>query len=95
MSFVGGVRWAGGHGPTFCFNIPCFLDSAQNNGEVVKPLDLFIHSFVNVTTAHCWVLNAFSVLYSYMQSIELLWRGISLSEGRYVHTEEHKRRIVT
>jgi hypothetical protein len=35
--------------------------------------------------ALCWALAAFSV--------GLLGRGISPSQGRYLHTEQHKRRI--
>jgi hypothetical protein len=32
-------------------------------------------------------------LYSYTQSVGLLGRGISPSQGRYIHTEQHKHRI--
>jgi hypothetical protein len=41
-------------------------------------------------TALCWTLAAFSVSLSYTQSVGLLGRGISLSQGRYLHTEQHK-----
>jgi hypothetical protein len=34
-----------------------------------------------------WTLVAFSVSSSYTQSVGLLGRGISPSEGRYLHTE--------
>jgi hypothetical protein len=32
-------------------------------------------------------------LYLFIQSIELLGWGISQSQGRYLHTEQHKHRI--
>jgi hypothetical protein len=35
----------------------------------------------------------FSVSWSYTQSVGLLGRGISPSQGRYLHTEQHKNRI--
>jgi hypothetical protein len=44
-------------------------------------------------TALFWALAAFSVYWSYTQSIWLLGRRISLSQGRYLHTEQHKHRI--
>jgi hypothetical protein len=45
------------------------------------------------STALCWALAAFSVSWSYTQSVELLGRGISRSQGRYLHTGQHKHRI--
>jgi hypothetical protein len=44
-------------------------------------------------TALCWTLTAFSVSWSYTQSVGLVGRGISMSQGRYLHTEQHKHRI--
>jgi hypothetical protein len=38
-------------------------------------------------------LGCFSVSWSYTQSVGLLQRGISPSQGRYLHTEQHKHRI--
>jgi hypothetical protein len=38
-------------------------------------------------------LAAFSVSWSYTQSVGLLRRGISPSQGLYVHTEQHKHTI--
>jgi hypothetical protein len=38
------------------------------------------------------VLAAFSVSWSYTQSVGLLGRGISPSQGRYLHTEQHKHK---
>jgi hypothetical protein len=39
------------------------------------------------STAFCWASAAFSVSYSYTQSVGLLGRGISPSQGRYLHTD--------
>jgi hypothetical protein len=52
-----------------------------------------IHAFFNGSTALCWALADFSVLYFYRQSVGLLGRGIIQSQGRYLHTEQHKHRI--
>jgi hypothetical protein len=41
----------------------------------------------------CWTLAAFSVSWSFRQSIGHLGRGISPSQGRYLHTGQHKHRI--
>jgi hypothetical protein len=38
-------------------------------------------------------LAAFSVSWSYTQSIGLFGRGISPSQGHYLHTEQHTYRI--
>jgi hypothetical protein len=40
----------------------------------------------------CWTFAGFSVSLSYTQSVGLLGRGISPSQGHYLHTE-HKHRI--
>jgi hypothetical protein len=54
----------------------------------------FIHSFINGSTSLCWVLASSSGSLSFFaQTVGLLGRGISLSQGRYLHTEQHKFRI--
>jgi hypothetical protein len=45
------------------------------------------------STALCWALSAFLVSWSFTQSVALLGRGISPSQGRYLHTGLHKHRI--
>jgi hypothetical protein len=45
------------------------------------------------STALCWTLAAFSVSLSYTQSVGLLGRGISPSQGLWLHKEEHKHRM--
>jgi hypothetical protein len=44
----------------------------------------------------CWTLATnFSVSWSYRQLVGFLRRGISPSQGRHLHTEQHKHRINT
>jgi hypothetical protein len=43
-------------------------------------------------TVLCWAWAVFSVVYSYTQSVGLLGWGISLSQGRYLHTGQHKHK---
>jgi hypothetical protein len=49
--------------------------------------------YIGALQSFCWTFAAFSVSWSYTQSVRLLGRGISPSQGRYLHTEEHKHRI--
>jgi hypothetical protein len=44
-------------------------------------------------TALCWNLAAFSDSYFFTQSVGLLGQGIRPSQGRYLHTGQHKHRI--
>jgi hypothetical protein len=55
--------------------------------------DYFLIFYYYGSTAICWVLAAFSVSWSYTQSVELLGRGISPPQGVYVHIKRHKQRI--
>jgi hypothetical protein len=53
----------------------------------------FIHSFINGCTALCWALaSSYSFVIFFTQSIGLLGRRISPSQGRYLHTGQHKHR---
>jgi hypothetical protein len=45
------------------------------------------------STALCLTLASFSVSWSYTQSVGLLGRGISPSQGRYLQTQQHKQGI--
>jgi hypothetical protein len=45
------------------------------------------------TTALCWTSPLFYFLNLFTQTVGLLGRGISSSQGRYLHTGQHKRRI--
>jgi hypothetical protein len=40
-----------------------------------------------------WTLAAFSVSWFFTQSVGFLGRGISPSQGRYLHSEQHKHKI--
>jgi hypothetical protein len=46
-----------------------------------------------LSTAVCWTLPAFSVYWSFTQSVGLLRRGISPPQGRYLHTGQYEQRI--
>jgi hypothetical protein len=56
---------------------------------------LSIYLSIYGSTALCWTLAAFSVSWSFTQSVGLFGREIIPSQGRYLHTEQHKRRINT
>jgi hypothetical protein len=45
------------------------------------------------SAALCWALASFSVSWTYTQSVGLLGRGISPSQGLYLHTKQHKHKI--
>jgi hypothetical protein len=50
-------------------------------------IDLFIYGFAVL----CWALGPFSITSSlFTQSIGLLGRGISPSQGQYLYRERHK-----
>jgi hypothetical protein len=55
----------------------------------------YYYYYYYCSTALCWALAAFSVSWSYTQAVGLLRRGISPSQGLYLHTEQHKHRINT
>jgi hypothetical protein len=53
-----------------------------------------IHSFINGSTAHLLGLGPFfSFVIFFTQTVGLLGRAISPSQGRYLHTGQHKQRI--
>jgi hypothetical protein len=64
----------------------CVHFSPQNKTLLLLLLLLRLYSL-------CWAVAAYSVPYSYIQSVTPLGRGISPSQGRYLHTEQHKHRI--
>jgi hypothetical protein len=55
-------------------------------------LSICLYISIYGSTALCWALAAFSVSWSFTQSVGLLERGISPSQGHYLHTEQHKHR---
>lgn len=50
-------------------------------------------SFISGSRTLCWALAAFSASSAYTQSVGHPRHEISLSQGRYSHTEPHKQRI--
>jgi hypothetical protein len=59
----------------------------------MMPYFLSIYLSIYGFTALCWALAAFSVSWSFTQSVGLLGWGISPLQGRYLHTGQHKHRI--
>jgi hypothetical protein len=55
----------------------------------MKKKYILVHGF----TALCWTLTAFLFSRSFTQSVGPLRRGISQSQGRYLHTGQHQHRI--
>jgi hypothetical protein len=53
----------------------------------------FVHSFIIGSTALCWALAYSSFVIFFTQTVGLLGRAISPSQGRYLHTGQHKHRI--
>jgi hypothetical protein len=53
------------------------------------------HSFINGFTALCWGRGGFFSSQSYTHLVGTLGQGISMSQGRYLHTEQHKHRTHT
>jgi hypothetical protein len=56
--------------------------------------EIFYYNVTNGSTAYCWALAEFSAP-SCNQSVGLLAWGISLTQGFYLHTGQHKDRIHT
>jgi hypothetical protein len=68
-------------------------DIRQQNylpNQLTKPLSICLSMALQ---SFSWNLAAFSLSYSYTQLVGLLGRGIGQSQGRYLHTEQHKHRI--
>jgi hypothetical protein len=55
------------------------------------PTHLSIYLSIYGSIALCWTLASFSVSWSFTQSVGLLGRGISPSQGSYLHTGQHKQ----
>jgi hypothetical protein len=78
------------------------LRRTQNN-QILQAVFLSLKQFLYnyyyydyyyyVSTALCWALADFSVSWSYTQSVGPLGRGFGPSQGRYLHTGQHKHRI--
>jgi hypothetical protein len=73
----------------------CISIYLPNSLSVCLSAYLSIYLFIYGSTALCWTLVAFLVSKSFTQSVGLFGRGSSLSQGRYLHTGQHKHRIKT
>jgi hypothetical protein len=72
--------------PPYAFMVYCLISYAQ--GQLYLYLSMALQPFVGP-----WPLFQFLNLFT--QSVGLLGRGISWSQDRYLHTEQHKHRIRT
>jgi hypothetical protein len=69
------------------------VDSVPPHPKKLKKKQYLACFYYCGSTDLCRTFTAFSVSWSYPQSVGLLWRGISPSPGRYLHTKQHKHRI--
>jgi hypothetical protein len=76
-----------------CINHWCGVFSVKENITSLI-LHFYPSIYLSVSLQLLWILAAFSVSKS-IQSVGLLGRGISPSQGRYVHTEQHKQTSMT
>jgi hypothetical protein len=72
--------------PTWLFFFPFFSISGRSRNSN------YYYYYYYGCTSLCWALAAFSVSWSCTQSVGLLGRGISPSQGLYLYTEQHKHR---
>jgi hypothetical protein len=57
---------------------------------LIKHMENYLSTYLSIygSTALCWLLAAFfTFLMFFTQSVGFLGRGISLSQGRHLHTE--------
>jgi hypothetical protein len=67
----------------------CIIDKRRFQFTVEN----YIFSIINGSTVHCWASAAFSVSWSHRESVGLVGREISPTQGFYLHTVQHKHRI--
>jgi hypothetical protein len=69
--------------------LPCNPISAYQ-----KNLSVYLSIYLSMTLQlFCWAFVSFSVSWPFTQSVGLHGRGISPSQGRYLHTGHRKHRI--
>jgi hypothetical protein len=56
-------------------------------------LSIYLYFYLSVCLQPLWTLAAFFNFLIYTQSVGLLGRVMNPSQGRYLHTEQHKNRI--
>jgi hypothetical protein len=74
-----------------CMNMCLFKKCLYLRGHDVRVIYYYYYG----STALCLVFALFSVSWSNIKSVGLLGRGIRPSQGRYLHTEQHRHRINT
>jgi hypothetical protein len=80
--------------PTPTSNKPeSFSQEAINSIRNCESIYLSIYLSIYGSTALCWTFAAFQFLNIFTQSVGFLGRGISQSQGRYLHTGQHEHRI--
>jgi hypothetical protein len=85
----------------FCVCVVLFVVSVLATGwslvQGVLPTVYYYYYYYYYycSTTLYWALAAFSVSWSSTLSVELLGRGISPSQGRYLYTAQHKHRTNT
>jgi hypothetical protein len=70
-----------------------FLDSATCQCLACSTAHFGLALSLYDSRALCWTLATFSLSWSFTHSVGLHGRGISPSQGRYLHTGQHKHRI--
>jgi hypothetical protein len=75
-----------------CFR-PFWRGNVWDKWLPIRILYHYYYYYYYGSTTLSWALAAFLCSLSYTQSVELLGRGISPSQGLHLHTEQHKHRI--
>jgi hypothetical protein len=82
-------------GKSRCFPTRIAGIPAEIGTKRVQNTSLLLLLLLMALQPFCWALAVLIVPWSYTQSIGLLGRGISSSQGRYLHTGQHKHRMNT
>jgi hypothetical protein len=84
---------ASASGAVFLSNtsVPVSVHESTLQGSVLR--DTVTVIYLSMDLQSLWILAAFSVSWSFTQSVGHLGVGISPSQGRYLHTEQYKHRI--
>jgi hypothetical protein len=70
-------------------------ETEKNHAGIISTITttMSIDQSLSLWSIALWALDAFLVFWSYTQSVGLLGRGISPSQGRYLHTRQHEHWI--
>jgi hypothetical protein len=78
---------------TSCSNTITLLKEENNKATFTGKVHWSTKLSLYGSTALCWTLAAFLGSSSFTQAVRLLGRGISPSQGRYLHAGKHKHRM--